>query len=239
MLGAREATEYRCVAARLDFLSIDRADIQFAGKEVCRSMSKPVLSDWGAVKKLGRYLRKHPRQAVVFFEQETPSCLDAYVDTDYAGCRRTRRSTNGGLLFHGGHLIKSWATTQTVVALSSGEAEYYGVTKGSCEAIGLKGIVQDMGIDLGIKLHTDSSAAKAIATRRGLGKVKHLDTRTLWVQDQVARGVIQVKKVPGETNVADVLTKYLSASKLQALMAMLPIEPREGRHPLAPKLQGI
>ena len=51
--------------------------------------------------------------------------------------------------------------------------------------------------------------------------------------------MIQVKKVPGETNVADVLTKYLSASKLQALMAMLPIEPREGRHPLAPKLQGI
>ena len=139
---------------------------------------------------------------------------------------------------HGGHLIKSWASTQTVVALSSGEAEYYGVTKGACEAIGLKGIAADMGLDLSIVLNTDSSAAKGIATRKGLGKVKHLETRTLWVQEKVDQGIIRVKKVDGAHNVADMLTKYLSAAKLQLLLARLLVAALEGRLPLAPLLQG-
>ena len=74
----------------------------------------------------------------------------------------------GGLAMMGKHLIKSWSTTQTVVALSSGEAEYYGVAKGACEGIGLVGLVEDLlGIRLKIKLSTDSSAAKGIATIMG------------------------------------------------------------------------
>ena len=139
---------------------------------------------------------------------------------------------------HGGHLLKSWATTQTVIALSSGEAEYYGLTKGICEAIGIKGIAKDMGLNLGITLYTDSSAAKGIATRKGLGKIKHLETRTLWVQDKVDEGTVKVKKINGDQNTADILTKYLSSLKLRALLANLPVTESEGRHPLAPQLQG-
>ena len=139
---------------------------------------------------------------------------------------------------HGDHLLKSWATTQTVVALSSGQAEYYGVTKGICEAIGIREIAKDMGLDLKIKLHTDSSAAKGIATRKGLGKVKHLETRTLWVQDKVDQGAVVIKKIKGDQNAADILTKYLSGPKLQALLTNLPVTELEGRHPLAPQLQG-
>ena len=237
-LEVGECTRFRSLAARLNFLSIDRVDIQFACKEICRSMSSPKRSDWEKVKKLGRYLKRNPRHVVWFVEQSTPKFIDTYVDTDYAGCKSTRRSTNGGMMFHGHHLIKGWSTTQTVVALSSGEAEYYGVTKGACESIGLKGIAVDMGVNLGIKIHTDSSAAKGIATRRGIGKVKHLDTRTLWVQDKIDKGIMSIKKVPGETNIADILTKYLPAAKLKDLMAKTPIEGREGRHHLAPRLQG-
>ena len=130
-LEMHESTSYRSIAARLNFLAIDRVDIQFACKEICRSMSKPRRSDWDKIKKLGRYLRKHPRHVVFFEDQDPPKDIDTYVDTDYAGCKVTRRSTNGGMMFHSSHLIKSWATTQTVIALSSGEAEYYGVTKGA------------------------------------------------------------------------------------------------------------
>ena len=71
---------------------------------------------------------------------------------------------------HGSHLLKTWAATQTVVALSSGEAEFYGVVKGMCEALGTKGIAKDMGLDLSITLSTESSAAKGIATGKGLGE---------------------------------------------------------------------
>ena len=237
-LDSEEAYRYRSVAARLNFLAADRVDIQFASKEICRSMSAPRASDWGKVRKLGRYLNKFPRQVLWFRWQEPQTTLNAFVDTDYAACPRTRRSTNGGLVMHGEHLVKSWASTQTVVALSSGEAEYYGVAKGACEAIGIKGLASDMGVRLSITMCTDSSAAKGIATRKGLGKVKHLETRTLWVQDKVDQGIIKIRKVDGNHNVADLLTKYLSGPKLQTLLAMLPVAPLEGRHHLAPQLQG-
>ena len=237
-LSPAEAYRYRSVAARLNFLAADRVDIQFASKEICRSMSAPRASDWAKVRKLGRYLRRHGRHVLWFEWQSVPTGIQVYVDTDYAGCRRTRRSTNGGLILHGGHLLKTWATTQTVVALSSGEAEYYGVAKGLCEALGIKGIARDMGLDLTIELLTDSSAARGIATRKGLGKVKHLETRTLWVQDKVDAGVVAIKKIGGNDNPADILTKYLSGAKLQSLLGGLPITELGGRHSLAPQLQG-
>ena len=143
------------------------------------------------LRKMAKYMKAHPRLVVDFKFQAAPHVVTVYVDTDYGGCRRTRRSTNGGMAILGGHLLKSWSTTQTVVALSSGEAEYYGVAKGACEGIGIAGIIEDLtGIRMQIDMATDSSAAKGIAHRKGVGKVKHLETRTLWVQDQIARGRI-------------------------------------------------
>ena len=69
---------------------------------------------------------------------------------------------------HGCHGVKTWSTTQQVIALSSGEAEYYGMVKGACNAMGIRGMFQDMGIQHTIVLYTDSSAAKGISSRRGL-----------------------------------------------------------------------
>ena len=105
--------------------------------------------------------------------------------------------------------------------------------------LGIKGLIRDLtGEDVSVVLGTDSSAAKGIATRRGVGKVKHLETRTLWVQEHVARGTVRMKKIPGTENPADLLTKFLSAPKLEHLVKSLPIEMESGRSALAPRLQG-
>eukprot|EP00969_Alexandrium_andersonii_P274365 12126182-Alexandrium_andersonii.AAC.1 len=66
------------------------------------------------------------------------------VDTDWAGCRKTRKSTSGGMVRHGRHVLKAWSTTQTVIATSSGEAEYYGMAKGASQALGIAAMMQDM-----------------------------------------------------------------------------------------------
>ena len=66
---------------------------------------------------LGRYLLGKPREVKVF----------KYKVSDFAGCRRTRKSTSAGVVLFGGHAVKSWSSTQAVIALSSGEAEYYGL----------------------------------------------------------------------------------------------------------------
>ena len=94
-----------------------------------------------------------------------------YTDSDWAGCLRTRKSTSGGMLFFGGGgLLKTWSSTQASVAQSSGEAEYYALVRACSEALGMQSVMRDLGWDAKIVVHIDSSAAKSVASRTGLGK---------------------------------------------------------------------
>ena len=90
-----------------------------------------------------------------------------------AGCKRTRRSTSGGVIRNGDHLIKGYAAFQAMIALSSGEADYYGMVKAASTALGIKALLDDLGIIMGISRKPDATAAKGIATRQGLGKIRH------------------------------------------------------------------
>ena len=110
----------------------------------------------------------------------------------------------------GSHLIKSWSSAQSVVALSSGEAEYYGMVKVSSVALGLQSVLKDFNIECDVVLKSDASAAIAISNRRGLGKVRHIEVCQLWLQDKVRRGDVKVVKVGTHKNIADALTKYVS-----------------------------
>ncbi len=87
-----------------------------------------------------------------------------------------------------------------------------------------------------LRVNADSSAAKSIASRRGCGKVRHLETRELWLQEKVARGDLEIRKVRGEENVADALTERVSRDILDRRLAAAGFERRSGRHPLSPSL---
>ena len=147
----------------------------------------------------------------VFQYQQMPEALDVCVDTNHAGCLRTRKSTNGGMIKHGKNVVKTWSSTQAVVALSSGESEYYGIVKGASEALGIRSMLQDWGIRCAVKLWTDSSAAKGIANRVGLSKrTRHIAVHHLWVQERVENKELVVGKIAGEKNPADIGTKYVA-----------------------------
>ena len=88
--------------------------------------------------------------------------MQTYSDSDYAGCVLTRRSTSGGCMMVGRHLLKSWSKQQRVVALSSAEAETYALVTASCETLGLQSCAKDLGIRLIPELFTDASAALGI-----------------------------------------------------------------------------
>ncbi len=62
--------------------------------------------------------------------QEAPDKISAFADKDYAECRDTRKPISGGVLVHGSHCVRSWSTTQSVIALPIGEAELYGIVTG-------------------------------------------------------------------------------------------------------------
>ena len=113
--------------------------------------------------------------------------VNVYVDSDYAGCRVTRKSTSGGCVMIGDHFIRGWTKTQATIALSSGEAELMGMVRGTCEALGAVSLARDPGINTWGSLYTDSGAALGIAGRAGAGKVRHLDTSMLWIQQKQMR----------------------------------------------------
>ena len=158
------------------------------------------------------------------------------VDTDFAGCRATRRSTSGGVLMRSGHCMKHWSTTQTTVTLSSGEAELTGICKGAANAIGLCSVARDRGIKMKIVLKTDATAALGMSRRLGIGKVRHLDTSLLWIQQKVRNGDLAVEKIPGVDNPADVLTKNVDSATMNKHLQSIGLFYESGRGELAPKL---
>ena len=159
------------LAARCNYLAADRPDCQLAAKEVCRFMSKPTKLSVEAIKRLGRYLMQQKRLVYMYPWQDDVDSLEVYVDTDHAGCLRTRKSTSGGCVVLGAHLLKSWSSTQPTIILSSGEAELHGVVRGSAAGLRMLSLLADLGVRILLRVWTDSTASIGICKRQGLGKV--------------------------------------------------------------------
>ena len=70
----------------------------------------------------------------------------------------------------GRRLIKHYSTTQSTVALSSGEAELSGIRKGTSQGLGLLSIARDLDMNFSLHVKTDATAAIGICRRKGLGK---------------------------------------------------------------------
>ena len=110
-----------------------------AVKEIARGMSKPLQRTWKALLRIGRYLQKVPRRPYFFRWQDEPQKL-FFTDSNWAGCERSRRSTSGGVMYRGSHVVKHWSRTQAAVALSSAEAELAALIKGSTEVLGARNV---------------------------------------------------------------------------------------------------
>ena len=121
-LTGPDITLFRGLAARCNYLSLDGPDIQYSAKEVCREMSSPVKGSLARLHHLVRYLISNPRLVWDYPYQEWPETMSVFVDSTWASCRRTRKSTSGGAAVWGRHTIKTWAKTQCLIAKSSGEA---------------------------------------------------------------------------------------------------------------------
>ena len=239
VLNSRAATTFRAVSARGNYVSQDRPDGSFSSKELCREFAQPNSFSLQKLKRLGRYYAGKPRLVYQFnFAAKPISHVDVYCDTDFAGCSQTRRSTSGGCALFGTHLVKHWSKTQPTIALSSGEAELIGIGQGMAQALGLKSLAEDMNWPLELKVHTDATAAIGIAKRRGLGKIRHLHTTDLWVQECVRNGKVELLKVAGTENPADIFTKYLDASIMNKALEKLNCKFMDGRPACAPAAAG-
>ena len=137
-------------------------------------------------------------------------------------------------------MIKSWGSTKNVTALSSGEADYYAITKGASQGMGVRSMLKDFKVngvsDHAIEIKEDSTAAKEIASRRGLGKLKHVDIKELWIQEKVASGDLKITKVLGTVNLADALTTYCDQHVVNYHLEHTDQQVKGDRHELMPQV---
>jgi hypothetical protein len=134
------------------------------------------------------------------------------------------------------HLVKAWSTTQSVIALSSGEAELYALVKGAAQTLGIMAMAQDFGIELDGGIRSDSSAAIGITSRQGLGKLRHINVQYLWVQDKIKSNELKLDKVAGVDNPADLFTKYLDADTIMKHLTCMNLVRTTDRAATAPTL---
>ena len=109
-------------------------------------MSKPVKGDWHKLVRHGWYLKGAPRCVLCYEWQSEGSALSGCSDSDWAACRTTGKSTSGGLIQLGSHLIKSWSRTQDSVTLSSAEAELVALSKLAMELLGIRSMAGEWKI---------------------------------------------------------------------------------------------
>ena len=167
-LGDEQTTQYRAVTARCNYLSLDRPDVSFAVKELARNMASPTKGDWSRLKRLGRYLIGTPRLQQWFNWQTAQRKITTYIDADWAGCKNTRKSTTGGVVTIGNHVVESWSKTQALIALSSGESELYAALKAAAETLGVIAMLADFGLTMAGEIWGDAQATLGIINRNGL-----------------------------------------------------------------------
>ena len=101
--------------------------------------------------------------------------------------------------------------------MSSGEAEFYIIVKGASMGLGMQALVRDLGGKAQVIVLTDATTGKSLASRRGLGKVRHIEVAELWVQQAVRDERIQIRQTKGTFNTADMFTKHLGRQKNRSL----------------------
>ena len=122
------------------------------------------------------------------------------------------------------HFIKALFKTQQCVTLSSAEAELVAMNKAAAELLGMLSMLEDFGeVREGAAdsahdgvygmIYGDSSAALAVSNRKGCGKLRHIRVGQLWIQERVSEGELQITKVKGTENPADLLTKHVNSHK--------------------------
>ena len=141
----------------------------------------------------------------------------------------------------GHHLVKTWSRTQDAITLSSAEAELVALGKLAMEVLGVRSMCEEWHLlDAGqaSNLYADASAALSIAKRQGAGKMRHINVKSLWLQEKSLQSILKYNKVRGDDNPADGLTKHVRQELAQRYLVMEGLSVRGDRADASLKLAG-
>ena len=205
------------------YLSIDRPSLQFAMSVVMSGMSEPkVIHQLPA-----RYVLQHPGETWLFRYQADPKILYVFSDTDWAAHELTRNVVQCGEVWQSHDLL--YIAKQSLVALSSGEAEFYGIVRFVTTSKQTSQILEQIGMHLEVTIASDSIAARGICTRTRSGKVRHVSIKELWIQEAYRKKEFQLGSVDTLLNWADIGTKAHTSDRLTSLLRQMPLRLGQGQ----------
>ena len=148
-----------------------------------------------------------------------------YLDSDYVGNIDDRRSTTGYEFTLSEGPIYWRSTLQSLVAMSTTEVEYMAVAEATKEALWLKGLVKELGLNQrGVQLHCDSQSAIYLAKHQIYhARTKHIDVRFHKIRELIVTGEIILEKIDTSENAADMLTKPIPTNKFKHCLDLISV----------------
>ena len=209
---ADDARLYRSCVGALMYHVLDRADAQLEVSILGTYLRAPTSGAMEALRRVTRYLLGTQNAYVkVRIQKIDPITVElvGHSDRDWAGDPSSRQSQSSGHVEADGCPLTSLSRRQSCVATSSGMTEYYAMRSTAEELLHLRTILEHFGFRVNTTLSCDSVAARGIAQRAGLGKVKAPAVKTLWLQEVVRERGLQIKSMASKGNKADLGTKVL------------------------------
>jgi hypothetical protein len=207
---------YRELIGNLMYLMLcSGPDICYAVGYLARFQEYAGNEHWVAAKRVLRYLKSTIDDGLLFGKKQN-EVVTGYVDSDWASCKVDRKSVTGYVFKVYGNTVVWASKKQTVVALSSAEAEYIALSASICEAVWLKGILEDLGEikqDYCINIYEDNMGCIGMATTTESKRAKHIDIKHHFIRDKIASKEVKITKIPSSKQLADILTKALDKSK--------------------------
>ena len=200
------------------YVTSGRFDIQFCVKKLSDMMTKPRKLCNLRFANLARYLVGTQKLVLRFDHQEYSDIMRIPVDSDWVG-NEERYSTHARLEFHGEHLVDSWVASDQMRTSSSGEAQLYRIVDGLTRRIFTKHMYEKMGRTINIDVETDSTAAIGMCFRTGVGKIRHIQVRWLWIQDAIRDQTVRFRKVESTDNEAHMGTPRFRRTDTSSLIA--------------------
>jgi hypothetical protein len=233
---AKENSEYvppefpvrEAIGGLLFLEEMTRPDIANAVRELSGYMELPTDELIGGIKRVMRYLRGTTDKGL-FFAKGGPGIMEEFVDSSYAGCRRTRKSITGYLVRVDQDVVDWKSKKQSVVAQSSSEAEYVAlamlVNKLRIARTVRKWLV---GKENAYQVYEDNTACILMAEGEGLNKrTTHIDVRYHVSKEAIKNKEITLSYVGTNEQLADALTKNLGKIKFRRLITDLILGERE------------
>lgn len=218
--------DYRSIIGKLMYLSVgSRPDISFAVGLLSRFVECPMRKHMAAARRILRYLAATSTVGIQYGPSGDCSLI-GYSDADFASCIRTRKSVSGVVVLLNGGPVLWHSRKQTIISLSTTEAEYIAAHDVSREVAWLRRFLTELGVDVNgpTPVHVDNAAAEhLIRNPQSQCRTKHIDIKYHFVREMFVGKQIDIIHVSSQNQLADILTKALSKSTFKRLCSNLNI----------------